>query len=307
MGQGVTEGFPPPLVDYTQVLRGSAMGPMSAAMGIALGIVLYVAGTQVIASVILYLYHAVRGIPTDYGTWAKQALAYEYPVGMLAGHVGLAFLIPLSIGLVWRIHRVQPRWLASVQPGMRWRFLLLCAAIAVVVLNGVMWLSRVGQPTPWAIPTEMWAWLALILLTSPLQAAGEEYFFRGYLLQAFGSFVPSRWFGVVTSAFIFAVFHGTQNVPLFIDRFAFGLLAGWLVVVTGGIEAGIAAHVINNLFAFGYALFMGGVASARAVRSIGWMDAAWDVAGFALFAAAAWWLGRRLNVADRTPADPVLS
>ncbi|HNV10398.1 MAG TPA: CPBP family intramembrane metalloprotease [Propionibacteriaceae bacterium] len=303
----MTVGVPPAGVDYTQVLRGSGMGPMSAAMGIALGIALYVVGTQVIASAILWAFHSLGRVQTDYATWASEALAYQHPVGMLAGHLGLASLILLSIGLVWRLHRIHPKWLSSVQPGMRWRYLLLCAGISAVVLNAVMWLSRIGEPTPWAMPSQTWLWLALILLTSPLQAAGEEFFFRGYLLQAFGSFVPHRWFGVVTSAFIFAVFHGVQNVPLFLDRFGFGLLAGWLVVVTGGLEAGIAAHVVNNLFAFGYALFMGGVASARAVRSIGWVDAAWDLSGFAILAACAWWLGRRLNVADRTPTDPVLS
>ena len=96
--------------------------------------------------------------------------------------------------------------------------------------------------------------------------------------------------------------HGTQNAWLFADRFAFGLLAGWLVIVTGGIEAGVAAHVVNNLFAFGYAVFLGGVSQARGMTAMSWVDAAWDVGGFLTIALAGWWIGSLMRVARRTPA-----
>ena len=69
-------------------------------------------------------------------------------------------------------------------------------------------------------------------------------------MQALGSLVARPWFGVVVSAVVFALLHGLQNPPLFVDRLAFGLLAGWLVWRTGGLEAGIAAHVVNNVFAY---------------------------------------------------------
>ncbi|RYJ05480.1 MAG: CPBP family intramembrane metalloprotease, partial [Actinomycetales bacterium] len=45
------------------------------------------------------------------------------------------------------------------------------------------------------------------------------------------------------------------------DRLAFGLVAGMLVVLTGGLEAGIAMHVLNNWLAFGLALAFGDMAS----------------------------------------------
>ena len=66
----------------------------------------------------------------------------------------------------------------------------------------------------------------VILLTTPLQAIGEEYLFRGYLLQAVGSLFGSRWVAIVATATLFALAHGAQNFPLFFDRFAFGLIAG---------------------------------------------------------------------------------
>ena len=93
----------------------------------------------------------------------------------------------------------------------------------------------------------------MILLLTPLQAAGEEYCFRGYLTQAFGGPASGRRASaVLVPALLFGLAHGIgQSPPVFFDRFAFGLVAGILVIRTGGLEAGIAMHVLNNLLAFG--------------------------------------------------------
>ena len=102
----------------------------------------------------------------------------------------------------------------------------------------------------------------MIVLLTPFQAAGEEYLFRGYLTQAFGGLFHR----VVVSPsscppFLFGLAHGLgQSIPVFFDRFAFGLVAGVLVVLTGGLEAGIAMHVLNNWLAFGLALAFGDMA-----------------------------------------------
>jgi len=79
------------------------------------------------------------------------------------------------------------------------------------------------------------------------------------------------------------------------------------VILTGGLEAGIAAHVLNNLFAFGYSVFRGGASVARGLTSMGWVDALWDVTGFLAIALAAWWISRWMTVATRTPDDLVMA
>ena len=64
-------------------------------------------------------------------------------------------------------------------------------------------------------------------------------------------------------AILFALAHGLgQSAPIFFDRFAFGLVAGTLVILTGGLEAGIAMHVLNNWLAFGLALAFGDMGSS---------------------------------------------
>ena len=292
---------PPSGLAYPQVLRTPTYSPARSLMGALVALSAYLLIVPVVGQGLLALFWWLKGQP-DRASYIRAASAYELPEGLVAGHIALAMLFPISL-LVYRYaHAVAPRWLASVQPGIRWRYLIACLLVAVVALNGVMWLSLLGKPWPFGQAQPGWVWfVAAIVVLSPLQAAAEEVFFRGYLFQAIGSLSVSRWLPVVASALLFAIFHGTQNLALFADRFAFGLLAGFLVVLTGGIEAGIAAHVVNNLFAFGYAIFAGGVAHVKAIKQLTWADAAWDIAGFAVFALLAWWVARKMKVATTTP------
>ena len=77
--------------------------------------------------------------------------------------------------------------------------------------------------------------LLVVLFLTPLQAAGEEYAFRGYLQQAFGGLFGSRVVAVGVPALLFALAHGLgQSWPVFVDRLAFGLVAGVLVIRPAG-------------------------------------------------------------------------
>lgn len=293
---------PPSGVRYPLVLSGPDQTPMRPIVGVMLGILGFAVFVPTIAGLVLRVTWLFRGRP-PFDDYRAAATAYEFPEGLVASHLGLAVLIVISVVLVRYMHGRSPVWLVSVQPGFRWRYLVICLLVATLVLNAVMWASfpLVGMPT-FQSAQAGWPWfLLVIVLFSPLQAAAEEFFFRGYVLQAIGSGSGSAWVGIVGSALLFALFHGVQNPALFVDRLAFGLLAGWLVLRTGGLEAGIGAHIVNNLFAFSYGIFTGGVAATKAVTQIGWDKAIFDVVGFGLFALAAAWVGTRLNVATRTP------
>lgn len=279
---------------YRKALRGTA--------GVMLGVLTFTVLFPLVGLGLMWLAWVLSGAPGDFTAFRAAAVRFENPQGMLVAHLTLAMLIPLSMALVLVVHRMHPRWLHSVQPGVRWRLLLACLLVAAVVLNAVLVLSVLGQPVAVSPQPWFWAFLPVILLTSPLQAAAEEYFFRGYLIQAIHPMASrSPWFGVIGAAAIFALFHGTQNLPLFLDRFGFGVLAGVLVVKTGGLEAAIAAHTVNNVFAFVYAGLTSTIAEVKATQVIGWSEAAWDLAGFAAYTLAAIWVARRMRAATATP------
>ncbi|AXE38594.1 CPBP family intramembrane glutamic endopeptidase [Acidipropionibacterium virtanenii] len=288
-------------VDYSQVLRTPGQGPVAGVVGIAGALLGYAVVVPVVLQLLLGAGWFAGGRDGSYSAYQTRAAGYETIWGLVSTHLALACLIPIVLLLARHLHRRAPRWVCSVQPGMRWRFLLLVVVVAVVVLNLTQVIARGGEPYHFSVPHLWWLWILAILVTSPLQAAAEEFFFRGYLMGTLGCLGLNKWLAVIGSALVFALFHGTQNLWLFIDRFAFGLAAGVLVILTGGLEAGIAAHTVNNLFAFGYAVFQGGASQARGVTSMGMTDAFWDVGGFVCVAVAAWSVGRGMKVARRTP------
>ncbi len=299
---GPNRSAPPPGLTYPVSLQGPGQEPFRLLFGAVLAVSGFVLVVPLLAQALLGLGWLMFGGGRSFAAYKDAASAYELPEGLAATHLALASLL-LVAWLVFRyMHGREARWLVSVQPGWRGRYLVVCLGVAVVVLNAALWASFVlGKPDFGPAQPGWLGFLVVLLLTSPLQAIAEEVFFRGYLLQAIGSATGKAWMGIVGTALLFALFHGTQNPALFAHRFAFGLLAGWLVLRTGGLEAGIAAHIVNNLFAFGYALFTGGVAATKAVSEITWAKAGFDVAGFALFAVVAVWIGARFNLATTTP------
>ena len=146
----------------------------------------------------------------------------------------------------------------------------------------------------------------MVLLLTPLQAAGEEYAFRGYLTQAFGGLLGSRWLAVLGPALLFALAHGAQDLPVFFDRFAFGVVSGVLVIATGGLEAGIAMHVLNNWLAFGLALAFGDMASTLNPTGGSWWSIPVTLTQSLAFLGLTLLAARRMGVATRT-GEPVLA
>jgi membrane protease YdiL (CAAX protease family) len=287
---------------YVHVLRGDGYAWWRSVGGVLLALSLYPLLTSAVASLVLGIGYLASTRADSWTAYLAEARRFGLPIGMLAANLALVGLIPLAGVLVWVVHRVRPRWLSSVTPGVRWRYLFVCTAIGLVVLSAVAVLPAVlSGNLAWAPQPHLVAFLAVIVITTPVQAAAEEYLFRGYLLQAFGSLSVTRWAGVGLSALLFAGFHGSQNLPLFVDRLAFGLAAGTLVVLTGGLEAGIGAHVANNLIAYTVAALTSSIADIRAVRALTWPDALQDVGGFVLVAGVALAVARWRGLSTTTP------
>ncbi|HYO41501.1 MAG TPA: CPBP family intramembrane glutamic endopeptidase [Nocardioidaceae bacterium] len=284
------------------------------------GVLLAVVSFFVAASVV---YLAVAAVAALFGSGAylddfeRQVGAISSgdvgPESLLALNLGLASMIPITWLLMRWLHRMRPRWLASVVPRFRWRFFAVCLGVAVVALLAQVLVGLLlpagseddlsGAVNDFTVRTALTA--LVVLASTPLQAAGEEYLFRGYLLQAFGSLFRSRWVAVVGTALLFAIAHGSQNFPLFFDRFAFGLIAGWLVTRTGGLEAGIALHILNNFLAFGFALAFGDIGSALAISEVSWWNILLTVTQSGVYTLLVVWVARRMSLqtATRPPSD----
>lgn len=229
------------------------------------------------------------------------------PASMLYLNLTLASLTLVAMGIVRVLHQLRPRWLSSVRPGIRWKFLLVCFGLAVVALIASVFFGMLlpqdpneisGEPNK--MTGELVAIAVVILLTTPLQAIGEEYAFRGYLMQAFGSLTRSRVVAILATSVLFALAHGTQNFPLFFDRFAFGVMAGLVVVVAGGLEAGIALHVLNNLVAFAFAIVFSDLQSALTVSEVSWWQVPATIVQNGVFLVLVLLVARRMGLRSTT-------
>ena len=100
-----------------------------------------------------------------------------------------------------------------------------------------------------------------MLLTTPLQAAGEEYGTRGLIMRAAGSWVASPLPGLIIAALVpsvlFMLAHGAGDPWLNVYYFLFGVTMSILAWRTGGLEAGIVLHAVNNMLAFGVVILAG--------------------------------------------------
>jgi membrane protease YdiL (CAAX protease family) len=226
---------------------------------------------------------------------------------MLYLNLSLAGLILVTWGIIRFVHRMRPRWLMSVQPGIRWRFFWACFGIALIAIfaNVVVGSFLPTDPNELSTSTnEITSTVVVlgivILLTTPLQAIGEEYAFRGYAMQAFGSLSRRPWLAIVLSAVLFALAHGIQNAPLFLDRLTFGLMAGYVVYRTGGLEAGIAMHVWNNLIAFGFALLLGDIDDSLNVTEISWWNIPLTFTQNGVYLLLVLLVARRMGIRNRT-------
>lgn len=296
---------PPAGATYPLLLRGDSYTWSRSLSGVVLAPLIWLLLGGIVGSLVLGIAWKLGHSAVPQNQFSSAAQQFRHWEGMLAAHLRIALLIPICLLMLPLVHRVRPGFLWSVEGRPRWRLLAASLGIAVIVFTTyVATIPLRGGTLSWQPQEGLAAFLVIIFLVGPFQAAAEELFFRGYLLQALGSLVSNPWFGVVTSALVFAAFHGNQNVALFASRFAFGVVVGLLVLRTGGLEAAIAAHVVNNTFAFVLAGVTSTIAGARMLTGVGWVQAFSDVLTYAVFTVLALVVAGWLKVRRVVPDGP---
>ncbi|MCT7351244.1 CPBP family intramembrane metalloprotease [Streptomyces sp. 15-116A] len=206
----------------------------------------------------------------------------------------IAVALPFILLAVRSTERRPAGTLSSVTGRLRkgWLARCLLAALAPVALltSTSLFLPGDGSASEdsaaWVGLSPFLTSLAVLAVFVPVQAAAEEYLFRGWLTQAVGAFLRSRWLVVLPQAALFATAHGWGTTWGFLDLLVFGLVAGWLTLRTGGLEAAIALHALNNLLAFGVsAATVGGLSSDDTAADAPWQLALADMTAALLYAA----------------------
>ncbi len=202
----------------------------------------------------LALFGAARGVADLQGYLKSITDVGQGGIGPTAfffTNYSLFVLIPVAMLARWIVYRQRPRFLTSVAGGFRWRWMVRCLAVTLPIWALYVGLSTLADPQPEPRPAYWGALVAVCLITTPLQCAGEEYTFRGLVLQTVGS-----WFrrpmvalvvGAVPAVGLFAAAHGSPDPYILAQLCIFALSCVIVTWRTGGLEAAIAMHLSNNV------------------------------------------------------------
>ena len=235
--------------EYHEFLRTPSMRWWRPVLALLMGGALFFASSMLFG-VIAMTYDLATGRTTfaDYGSIERITMT---PALFLCNNLALAACVPIAMLTQWACFGQRPRWLSSVTGAFRWRWfgecvlwtlpLLLITVVLNAVLSGLDGV-RVGPDTAFMI--------AAVLLTTPLQSAGEEFLLRGLGQRAVAAWLP-RLTGLVVStavtAIIFMLLHGAGDPWLNAFYLFFAVGGSVLAWRTGGLEAAVALHTVNNL------------------------------------------------------------
>jgi membrane protease YdiL (CAAX protease family) len=243
-----------------------------------------------VAGVVLVVVALVTGVVPDLAMMDLTDVAV-----LLLTNLSLIVAIPI-VWLCWLVpHGLGIGWSSSVLGRLRWRLFLpwtwrALASLGVAVAASLL-IAVAATGSDVTGPVSSFPWMLLVVLTTtPLQAAAEEYVFRGYLTQTIAGWIGrpragAIVAGVVTAA-LFSAAHGPTDFQTFLYRFAIGLALSAVVWLTGGLEAAIALHAVNNVVVFLLAGALGDrAAAAEPGGVIGWGTSLLGMVGMAAFVA----------------------
>ncbi|MBG6217144.1 membrane protease YdiL (CAAX protease family) [Arthrobacter sp. CAN_A6] len=214
--------------------------------------------------VVLFLAGVVFALQSDEGlaSYGDRLATVDLtdPLVFAFSMVLLILMIP-ALALAALITGPRPTGLlSSVQGRIRWGWLSRClgAAIAVYALSfAISFLlppvlpggSGSSAGSGFSVGDNTALLVGLTLLLVPFQAAAEEFVFRGYLVQTIGSWLRHPAFAILIPVPFFVLGHGYDPLGQ-TDVAFFAIFAGWITWRTGGLEAAIAAHAVNNCLIF---------------------------------------------------------
>lgn len=179
------------------------------------------------------------------------------PAAFFLTMISIIVMIP-AVWLAYLLLGAKPiGLLLSVTGKIRWRWLGLVAAVSTLVYAVYFSLSFIfdaldtsttASPSEF-MPANPLFYALLVVVLTPLQCTAEELVFRGAFMQAVGSWLKHPAFAILLPVPLFTFGH-LYDIYGLLDVTVFAVAAGYLTWRTGGLEAAIAVHVVNNTSLF---------------------------------------------------------
>ncbi|MCR5099408.1 MAG: CPBP family intramembrane metalloprotease [Lachnospiraceae bacterium] len=212
--------------------------------------ILYVVAVIVIVCA-MYAISPYSGLKFDISsfTGSYDTLDAYSVTGAVVSLGGLAVMIPI-LWLVLKITKSRPFSSLSSSRGDGWsgKVFKKCLLVAIIVNAMPNVISALVDGYRGDIRFTVAGFIACAILV-PFQCMAEEYFFRGFLMQTFGSWFRIPWLAIILQTVIFAIAH-PYNIYGVIAILIDGLGMGLAAYIGKGLEASSAIHIANNFSAF---------------------------------------------------------
>ena len=174
----------------------------------------------------------ITGAPdlVEYTVRTTSDIANLGPIGFIYLNLTLIVLIPASGLSIWIAHGIRPGYLSSVAGGIRWRWLLRCVAVILPLWALYTLLGVLVEPFT-SPPGSLGGAAGHRAAPDAAAGSGEEYFFRGWIMQNVGAWFARPMVGLVVSLAVSAAAFSTAHLspdPWVLGTIAcLAVLQGW--------------------------------------------------------------------------------
>jgi membrane protease YdiL (CAAX protease family) len=172
----------------------------------------------------------------------------------------LISFVAAMIGLFLVVKYIHNQTITSVTTARKkidWKRIWFAFFFWGILSSGLVLLDYYLSPEDYVVnfKLERFAILAIIAIALiPIQTSLEEYIFRGYLMQGFGTFAKNKWFPLLMTSLIFGGLHlfnpevKMLGYSIMVYYIGTGLFLGVMTLMDDGMELALGFHAANNLF-----------------------------------------------------------
>ena len=160
--------------------------------------------------------------------------------------------------IVTKVHKKKFIHLIKPNGKLKWSKMLFCFLLWIGLTACFELGLHFSGHNEYTFQFNIWSFIPLVLISLlilPLQTSFEEFFFRGYYLQAFGLICGNKWLPLIITSVLFGMVHsanpevmkyGFYNMQFY--YITVGLFLGILTILDDSLEIALGIHAATNFY-----------------------------------------------------------
>ncbi|AEM72001.1 Abortive infection protein [Allomuricauda ruestringensis DSM 13258] len=196
----------------------------------------------------------MNSMPTDYGTMAEtlglNLFFLLVLLTFLGGMVSLWFVVKF-------VHKLSFKDFTTSRKRIDWKRIAFSFLLWGIISSGLVFLDVYLSPENYEFDFNPGPFFMLVIISVifiPIQTSFEEYFTRGYLMQAIGIASKNKWLPFLISSSLFGLLHifnpevEKLGHGILVYYVGTGFFLGILTLMDEGLELPLGFHAANNFF-----------------------------------------------------------